>query len=54
MEIRTPIPKTVVLAEFLLADLAYLCTLVGGIMGPGILYHHDAQQFAFISPTEHA
>jgi len=50
--IRTRIPENVELAEFPPPDLAYLCTLVSGITGPGISYHHDAQQFAFISPIE--
>jgi hypothetical protein len=51
--IRTHIPENVELADFPPPpDLAYLCTLVSGIIGPGISYNHDAQQFAFISPIE--
>jgi hypothetical protein len=50
--IRTRIPENVELTDFPPPDLAYLCTLVSGITGPGISYHHDAQQFAFISPIE--
>jgi hypothetical protein len=50
--IRTRIPENVELNDFPPPDLACLCTLVSGITGPGISYHHDAQQFAFISPIE--
>jgi hypothetical protein len=53
-KIRTRVREIVDVAEFPPADLAYLCTLVSGITGPGISYHHDAQQFDFISPIEHA
>lgn len=36
-------------AEFPPADLAYLCTLVAGISGPGLSYHHDSQQIEFVT-----
>ncbi|CZR50145.1 uncharacterized protein PAC_00017 [Phialocephala subalpina] len=52
--IRKHIPETVDLAEFPPADLAYLCTLVSGITGPGISYHRYSQQFDFISPIKDA
>jgi len=36
-------------AEFPPADLAYLCTLVSGIIGPGFFYHHLSQQIEFVT-----
>jgi hypothetical protein len=41
-------------AEFPPADLAYLCTLVPGISGPGLRYHHDSQQIEFLTALEDA
>lgn len=38
-------------AEFPPADLAYLCTLVDGITGPGLPYNRVSQQIEFISRT---
>lgn len=52
--IRENIPETFELDEFPPADLAYLCTLVSGITGPGIGHHRYAQQFDFISPVKDA
>lgn len=43
---------SVQVAEFPPADLAYLCTLVSGVTGPGLPDHREAQQFAFVSPIE--
>lgn len=48
--IRTRMPENVELDEFPPADLAYLCTLVNGITGPGLSYFRDAEQYTFISP----
>jgi hypothetical protein len=51
--VRTRIAeKNVEVAEFPPADLEYLCTLVSGITGPGLPYHREAQQFAFVSSIE--
>lgn len=37
------------MAEFPPADLAYLCTLVAGISGPGLSYHRDSQQIELVT-----
>jgi len=51
--VRTRIAEmNVEVAEFPPADLEYLCTLVSGITGPGLPYHREAQQFAFVSSIE--
>ncbi|KUJ15118.1 uncharacterized protein LY89DRAFT_685938 [Mollisia scopiformis] len=53
-KVGTRVREIIDVAEFPPADLAYLCTLVSGITGPGLSYHHDAQVFDFISPIKHA
>ncbi|KAK0124753.1 hypothetical protein ONS96_008635 [Cadophora gregata f. sp. sojae] len=44
--------KDVDVAEFPPKDLEYVCTLVSGIIGPGIPNHRKAQQIAFVSVIE--
>lgn len=51
--IRTRIVELKVeVAEFLPADLAYLCTLTDGITGPGLPYERVSQQIESLSPFE--
>lgn len=44
--------KEVAVDKFPPADLEYLCTLVSGVFAPGLPYHVEQQQFAFVSPLE--
>ncbi|RKK85004.1 hypothetical protein BFJ69_g1703 [Fusarium oxysporum] len=41
--------RGVEVAEFLPSDLEYLCTLVSGIIGPGLPFYREASQFDFIA-----
>lgn len=40
----------VAVSEFPPADLEYLCTLVNGIIGPGLPYRRMQRQFHFLTP----